>query len=123
MDQELWKEKLGKPDLEIAGFQLWIHDKELSEANNYNDGWIRVTAHCGDSGADVWVHGEIVMVTDLWSFGKQCEAMLQGDATFAEIAPVDPELYARLESIVQTGHLRATVKITPNHLIAPFEVY
>ncbi len=116
MNQELQKEKLGEPTLKIGGFQLWIHDRELTEANNYHEGWLLVTAHCGASGADVWVNGEIVMAADLFAFARQCQAMMQGDATFAEIAPFEPELYVRLESVDGIGHLIATIKITPNHL-------
>jgi hypothetical protein len=33
-------------------FQLWVHGRQFSEAHDYDDGnWLRVTAHCGASGA------------------------------------------------------------------------
>ena len=45
---------LGVPDLKLAGLQLWVHGREFPESEDADDGnWLRVTAHCGASGASV----------------------------------------------------------------------
>ena len=108
---------LGPPDLKVAGFQLWVHGREFPEADDYNDGnWLRVTAHCGASGASIWVQGSILMVTDVAAFGDQCGAMLRGNSDSAALDPLEPELKVSLRVADRLGHLRARVEITPDHL-------
>jgi len=117
MNQKPLLEDLGKPALRVAGFQLWIHGRESSESDDYYDGnWLRVTAHCGESGASVWVQGSIIMVTDIDGFGRQCAAMLRGDSRSAVLDPFEPELKVSLEAADRVGHIRALVEITPDHL-------
>ena len=42
--------RLGKPDLRVAGFQLWVHGREFPDAQDEWDGnWLRLTAHCGEA--------------------------------------------------------------------------
>lgn len=86
MAHELLPDDLGEPALKIAGFQLWIHGRQFPGAEDYDDGnWLHVTAHCGASGASIWTDGAIVMVTDIESFAKQCEALLRGRAAAAAL--------------------------------------
>ena len=109
---------LGEPDLKVAGFQLWVHGRQYPEANDYYDGnWLQVTAHCGASGASVWAHGAILMVTDIAGFGTGCAAMLDGQRRSADLAPFEPELKVSLEASDRVGHIRAQVEITPDHLL------
>jgi hypothetical protein len=109
---------LGEPDLKVAGFQLWVHGRQYPEANDYYDGnWLRVTAHCGSSGASVWAHGAILKVTDIAGFGNGCVAMLDGPSRSADLAPCEPEIKVSLEASDRVGHIRAQVEITPDHLL------
>jgi hypothetical protein len=108
---------LGPPDLKVAGLQLWIHGRQFADARDYYDGnWLRITAHCGASGASIWVQGAILMVTDIAGFGDQCAAMLRGEADSAAFDPLEPELKVSLRVADRLGHLRAHVEITPDHL-------
>jgi len=117
MSKKLSPDDLGEPALKIAGFQLWIHGRQFPDADDYYDGnRLRVTTHCGASGASVWAQGAIVMVTDIAGFGEQCEAMLRGDSCSAVIDSLEPELRVLLESADRLGHIRAKVEITPDHL-------
>jgi hypothetical protein len=71
---------LGDPDLKFANLQLWVHGREFPESDDDYDGnWFHVTAHCGASGASVWVQGSILMVTDIAGFGEECAALLSGE--------------------------------------------
>jgi hypothetical protein len=117
MNQKLSPQDFGEPALKVAGFQLWIHGWQFPDADDYDDGnWLRVTAHCGGSGASVWAQGAIVMVTDIDRFGHQCAAMLRGDSSSAVLDPFEPELKVSLEAADRVGHIRAQVEITPDHL-------
>lgn len=117
MSQKCTPADLGEPDLKVAGFQLWVHGREFPEAEDCDDGnWLRVTAHCGASGASVWTQGSILMVTDIAGFGDRCAALLCGDTASAALEPVEPELNLALEAIDCIGHVRAEVEITPDHL-------
>jgi hypothetical protein len=108
---------LGPPDLKVAAFQLWVHGRQFPEADDYYDGnWLRVTAHCGASGASIWVQGAILMVTDVAGFGDQCGAMIRGDSDSATLDPLEPELKVSLRVADRLGHLRGHVEITPDHL-------
>lgn len=117
MSQKLKPADLGEPDLKLAGFQLWVHGRQFPEAVDYDDGnWLRVTAHCGASGASVWAQGAILMVTDIARFGDACTAMYRGEAKLGTLEPLEPEICIMLRNSDNLGHICATVKITPDHL-------
>jgi hypothetical protein len=117
MSQNLKPADLGEPDLKVSGFQLWVHGRQFPEAVDYYDGnWLRVTAHCGASGASVWAHGAILMVTDIAGFGEACAAMLRGEIKLAALDPFEPELKVSLEASDSLVHIRMQVEITPDHL-------
>jgi hypothetical protein len=89
MSSRVRPEDLGEPALTVAGFQLWIHGREYPESEDLYDGnWLRVTAHCGASGASVWADGAIVMVTDIARFGEECEAMYARKSSSAALDPL-----------------------------------
>lgn len=118
MAQKLTPIDLGEPDLQVAGFQLWVHGRQFPEAEDYYDcNWLRVTAHCGASGASVWAQGAILMVTDIAGFGDRCAAILRGEVKSAALDPFEPELKVCLEASDSLGHIRAQVEITPDHLL------
>jgi hypothetical protein len=109
--------ELGPPAVKIAGFQLWVHGRQFPEADDADDGnWLRVTGHCGASGASVWVQGALLMVTDIERFGQECQRLYDGKADGATIEPFEPELRVKVETTDRLGHIRANVEITPDHL-------
>jgi hypothetical protein len=117
MDRKALLENLGEPALKVAGFQLWIHGRQFPELDDYYDGnWLRVTAHCGASGASIWAQGAIVMVTDIVGFGGQCGTMLRGDSVSAMLDPCEPELRLLLEVVDRLGHIRVQVELTPDYM-------
>jgi hypothetical protein len=117
MSEKVTPEDLGKPDLRVARFQIWVHGRQFPDAEDYDDGnWLRVTAHCGELSASVWTQGAIIMATDIAHFGDQCAAMLQGTSTSATLEPLEPELKISLEISDRLGHIRTQVESTPNHL-------
>jgi hypothetical protein len=118
MNRNLMPENFGRPDLTVAGFQLWVHGRQFPEAEDYYDGnWLRVTAHCGASGASVWAEGAILMVTEIARFGSQCAEMLSGATSAAALDPIEPGLEVSLQVSDRLGHVLAKVEITPDHLM------
>jgi len=107
---------LGEPALTVAVFQLWVHGRELPEARGDDGNWLRVTAHCGASGASVWVSGSILMVTDIDRFGRECQGIYDGRATSASLEPCEPEVRVDLKVMDRLGHVEASVAITPDNL-------
>jgi len=117
MSQSVTPADFGEPDLKVAGFQLWVHGRQFPESEDYYDGnWLRVTAHCGASGASVWSQGAILMVTDIAGFGDESAAMHKGDSKSAAMYPLEPELKVSLEAADCVGHVRVLVEVTPDHL-------
>jgi len=109
--------ELGPPALKIAGFQLWVHGRQFPDADDADDGnWLRVTGHCGASGASIWIQGALLMVTDIAGFGLECQRMHEGTTERATIEPFEPELRLRLEATDGLGHICADVEIAPDHL-------
>lgn len=70
---------LGEPALKVAGLQLWVHGLESTDTKEYD--WLRVTAHCGASGASVWIHGALMTLADIQRFGTECEAIYEAAAS------------------------------------------
>jgi hypothetical protein len=115
MNEDLIRQKLGEPDLQVVGFQLWVHGREFPDSGDYYDGnWLRITAHAGASGAGVWVSGPLLMVPDLALWAGQCEVVARGEAEKAQLQPMETELKVTIEAVDQLGHLTMLVDITPD---------
>lgn len=117
MSQRFDPGDFGDPALRIAGFQLWIHGREFVDAQDFDDGnWLRVTAHCGGSGASVWAQGSILMAPDIRDFGLGCERIRRGESSTAALEPIEPYLKLSLEVVDGVGHLRLRVDITADYM-------
>lgn len=116
MTQNLTPADFGEPGLKIAGFQLWVHERQFPKLKDHYDGnWLRVTAHCSASGASVWAQGAILMVSDIAAFGHGCAAMHAGATKSAALASCEPDLQLSLDATDRVGHIRMQVNITPDY--------
>lgn len=110
-------EELGEPALRFHGLELWVHGYEFPQLSDYWDGnWLRVTAHCGGAGASVWVSGALVRNVDLSGWADQCDAVREGTANVAELAPLEPALKVTVQPTDGLGHVSVKVEITPDHM-------
>lgn len=108
---------LGPPALNVVGFQLWIHSRQVPENQDYDDGnWLNVTAHCGANGASVWVTGAIIMVPDLARLMDECETLYESGLGQAARSSYEPELKVTLQPTDRMGHILMRVEITPDHM-------
>lgn len=112
--ENVWRERLGEPDLRLMGFQLWVHGPEDVDPRPYED-WLRVTAHCGAQGASVWASGEMIQLSDVVRWVEQTEQLHQTVSGAAELAPLEPNLSVVLLPD-KSGHIAMAVEITPNHM-------
>ena len=117
MDSKAMAADLGKPDISFSGFQLWIHGREIGDPREHweDANWLNVTAHCGAPGADVWAQGPILQLADLVWWLKQLEDISRTMSGKAELVPVEPNLYIKLE-MDKLGHVAMQVNITPEHM-------
>lgn len=109
-------EKLGTPDLQLSGLQIWIHGRQFPSVEDYWDGnWINVTAHCGAEGASVWVSGNIIHLSEIRHLLTGIESMYKELKGKAELPCMEPELSVVLEA-KNLGQIEMVVDITPNNL-------
>ena len=110
-------EDLTRPDIKIAGFQLWILGYQYPDVNDPDDAnWTRVVAHSGAVGASVWVSGSLVQISDLERWGDECDRMLRTGNSTAVLGSYEPDLFVEISVADRLGHLTMKVEITPDHL-------
>ena len=108
--------KLGPPQIHLAGLQIWVHSRQFPEAPDYWDGnWINVTVHCGAQGADVWASGPIIHLPEIKRWADACEQMYKTLSGEAKLDCMEPELSVKMQMREQ-GHIEMEVSITPDHL-------
>lgn len=116
MGIEKYAEQLGAPDLKLGGLQIWVHGRQFPDAIDYWDGnWLRITAHCGMQGADVWTTGAILNLPAVVSWLAELEYLNQSLTGSASLVPLEPELSVKLTASV-LGHISMEVEITPDNM-------
>src|SRR5678815_5094297 len=111
MDSERSKDSLGDPDINLNGFQLWVHARQFPNEQDYWDGnWLNATAHCGTHDANVWTSGSIIHVPDLVRWLSALEIMNQTLSGEADLVSLEPELSVALK-MGSLGQIQMTVGI------------
>ncbi|HYD06856.1 MAG TPA: hypothetical protein VEC60_14075 [Reyranella sp.] len=109
-------ERLGAPHLKLEGLQIWVHGRQFPDAHDYWDGnWLRATAHCGGSGASVFVSGSFIHLGELDRWRIEAQTLQKDLSGEAKLACIEPELSVDLKS-TSLGHIVMEVQITPNNL-------
>ncbi len=109
--------QLDAPDIKLAGFNLWVHQRQFPEAQDFWDAnWLIITVYCEAPGAQVKMNGPIIHLTEIENLLKECRQMYASLSGEASLNCMEPELDLILK--MQTnGRLTMEVKITPNHLM------
>jgi hypothetical protein len=109
-------ENLGKPDIKIAGLEIWIHGNQFPSSVDYWDGnWLDITAKCTSEGASVWVSGNIIHLPDIEHLKSSCENLYESLKGKAELPCIEPELSVEFKADT-LGQITMIVNITPDHL-------
>jgi hypothetical protein len=109
-------EHLGSPGISVGGLQIWVHGRESSNSAASWDDWVIATARCGGAGADVWVHGSIMRLSEMRVWVEGCERIHRNLSGRAVLDGIEPELFVSMEVSDSLGHLKVSVSITPDHL-------
>jgi len=116
MGIDKYAEQLGAPDIKLNGLQIWVHGRQFPDATDYWEGnWLRITAHCGTHGADVWTTGPILNLPAIVNWLAELEALNQSLAGEASLVPLEPELCVKLTAD-GLGHISMEVEITPDNV-------
>jgi hypothetical protein len=109
-------ENLGKPDIKIAGLEIWIHGNQYPASIDYWDGnWLDITAKCTSEGAVVWVSGNIIHLPDIEHLKSSCEHLYKNLKGKAELPCIEPNLSVEFRADT-LGQISMIVNITPDHL-------
>jgi hypothetical protein len=109
-------QKLGVPNIEICGLQIWVHSLQFPHLEEYWDAnWLNVTVHCGARSADVWVSGSIIHLSEIQSWHDQAVDLHKSLEGQADLSCMEPELDVSITA-GNSGLMNMVVKITPDHL-------
>jgi hypothetical protein len=105
-----------EPQLQIAGFSLWIHGRQFPDLHDYWDGnWLIATAQATAPGAVVEATGPFIRNTELLAFAGELAAMNQTLNGKARLNCLEPHLDLVL-ACDGLGNIEMTLSITPEHL-------
>lgn len=110
-------DQLGPPSVRLKAFQLWVHGRQIPEAQDQWDGnWLNVTVHCVHSGASVWATGAILDSIGLVRFTDELERLHQTLSGEAVLESHEPNVRVRVATSDRAGPLAVLAEITPDHL-------
>lgn len=103
------------PDVQIAGFSLWVFGREFEDVNDDWDGnWLRVFARCSAERSTVEAKGAIIHASELARWLKELRESyfsLNGEAVLACMEP-----YISGKIWLKDGRGEFILNITPDHL-------
>jgi hypothetical protein len=110
-------DSLGPPHLQVAGLEVWVHDRRSPKAQDYWEGnWLVVTVRCSVVGANVWTTGPLVRVPDLVRWADALEQLDPRPEGTATLTSDEPGLTAVIRSTDRADELQLVVDITPDPL-------
>ena len=116
MDTDQLISQLGSPDIEVGALCFWIHGRQFPTAEDYWDAnWVQATVHCGGEGANVWVSGPILHLSELKRWVADCEALHHTLAGRADLKCLEPNLAVQM-TMTKTGQIDVQVSITADNV-------
>jgi hypothetical protein len=91
---------LGRPDLQIAGLQIWIQDRQFPDSSDYWDGnWLYCTLHCGGPDSDVWLKKDpFIHIPELQRFYSSLMAFSSSMSGSARLETMEENLNLVIQS-------------------------
>lgn len=109
------QKSLGRPDIQLAGLEIWIHSRQFPDATDYWDGnWVHATAHCEAMGGSIWVRDNILHLPEIAQIIAGVESLGKELTGKVRLPCMEPELAFTLEA-KSLGPIEMTVDITPDH--------
>lgn len=106
------REKLGRPDMDIAGFRLWVHGyANKDSADIIAIDWLTATAHISAKGTDVWLTDLPLEPGYIDLLGLYCYEIVGGNARGASYGygSDSPHLQFSINKNHRTGKLALNV--------------
>jgi hypothetical protein len=108
---------LEEPDIKLAGFSVWVFDREFPEANDFWDGnWLNVRVRMEAPGAIVEATGKILRNTELEAFADELASLESTLVGEARLKCMEPNLGVELKATTR-GQIDVTVNLTPDHMV------
>lgn len=105
-----------RPDLQIAGFSLWVDGRQFPDATDFWDAnWLVVEARVEASGATVTAHGPFVLTMEIDRFYGSLKTMDQTLSGTARLDCMEPTLDITL-TCSPLGQVSAEIALTPDHM-------
>lgn len=109
-------ERLGVPDVEIGGLQIWTHSRKYPESKNFWDvNWLNTTFVCKAQGAKVFVSGDILHNTEIAEWLVSLENLnntLSGEITLKTL-----ERYVSVKIATETyERISMKIEISPERI-------
>ena len=112
MPYEIEKDKLGIPDLKIAGLSIWVHGYEYVETDTEIDkNWLVITLRLEAAGTEVWIKGPYMETQNIDNFGFYCYGLLTGREKYAGLHPLEQEIRVNIYKDHRTGDLTLEVRL------------
>jgi hypothetical protein len=91
---------LGRPSLQIAGLQAWIHGRQFPDSNDYWDAnWLYCTLHCGSPDSDVWLRRDpFLHIPELQRFYNSLLAFARTMTGVARLETMEENLKLSVEA-------------------------
>ena len=106
-----------QPDIQIAGFDLWIHGRQFPECDDYCDGnWLDVTARCLADSSVVTVNGPFIHLPELHQWMNECKNISASLSGEAKLSCMEPNIALKIKMIC-LGNCELSVFITPDNLL------
>lgn len=116
MSIERYADNLGVPDIKLAGLQIWIHNRQFSDHDDFWDSnWLNVTVHCGACAANVWTNDAILHLSEIADWLVSLEKLNETLSGEANLVTVEPEFNVELKA-ESLGQIEMRVEITPDPL-------
>src|SRR6056297_1886806 len=91
-------DKFGEPDLKMNQLNLWIHGRQFPNADDFWDSnWLNISALCSESGADVYINGPLIHLSEIESWLNLCQELDQTLSGVAELNFIEPNLIFKIE--------------------------
>jgi len=108
-------DKFGEPDLKMNQLNLWIHGRQFPNADDFWDSnWLNISALCSESGADVYINGPLIHLSEIESWLNLCQELDQTLSGVAELNFIEPNLIFKIE--LEKGRGTLSIYITPDEM-------
>jgi len=107
-------ERLGEPDLRIAGLRVWVHGRQFPDSADYWDGnWLNATAYCLYPDSSVRVRGSFLHLSEIAHFLRECQHLYESLGGKAGLDCMEP--YVDVQLSAQTGgHIKVELCLRPD---------